>query len=96
LGSTPSPDDRINLATPPSTTDEQESPSQPPKKRRRITKDTDELKKEGEKGQPQYLDMSSAKIDGDEQEQLDKLMKVLHKRRKIGGLIYVNLWHWRP
>lgn len=33
---------------------------------------------------PAHLDLSSHKIYEDEQEQLDRLMKVLHKRRKIG------------
>jgi NAD-dependent histone deacetylase SIR2 len=80
------------VATPPSTQDEGESPSQRPKKRRRITKDADEVKRDSpQQGQQQHLDLSSDEIDGDDQEQLDRLMKVLHKRRKIGGFIVTRI-----
>ena len=74
----------MSAATPRSTQDEEESPSQPPKKRRRITKDTEDAKG---LQQQQHLDLSSDEVDGDEQEQLDRLLKVLHKRRKIGGCL---------
>jgi NAD-dependent histone deacetylase SIR2 len=78
--------------TPPSTAHSDDdgaisSSQQPPRKRRRITKDVKkEDEDEDEEGKPQYLDLSSMKVDQDEQEQLAKLLKVLHKRRKIGML----------
>jgi hypothetical protein len=76
LGSTPSPD-AMALSTPPSTQSEDESP---PKKRRRLDDATER--------NPAHLDMSSYKVYEDEQQQLDKLLKVLHKRRKIGTSMF--------
>jgi hypothetical protein len=74
LGSTPSPES-MALNTPPSTQSEDESP---PTKRRRLNDAKDR--------NATHLDLSSDKIFEDEQEQLDKLLKVLRKRRKIGTL----------
>jgi NAD-dependent histone deacetylase SIR2 len=79
----------MGFSTPPSTAQsDNESPTEPPTKRRRITKHRDvDATKEDEK-MPQYLDLSEHNIDPDEQEQMDKLLKVLNKRRKIGKSNY--------
>lgn len=45
----------------------------PPTKRRRISKDRS----------AEYLDLQADTIDSDQQAQLDRLLKVLHKRQKI-------------
>jgi hypothetical protein len=61
------------LLTPPSTQSEDDSP---PMKRRRLN--------DAKERNSAYLDLTSRRPYEDEQEQLDKLLKVLHKRRKIG------------
>ena len=51
------------------------SPSPPPAKRRRIS--------ERKPRTTEYLDLTRSKLDGEDKVQLDRLVNVLHKRRKI-------------
>jgi NAD+-dependent protein deacetylase SIR2 len=48
----------------------------PPAKRRRISKDPKERTTE-------YLDLRTQQLDDEQQEQLDRLLRVLHRRQKI-------------
>ncbi|TLD34633.1 DHS-like NAD/FAD-binding domain-containing protein [Venturia nashicola] len=70
LGSTPSPDDMAN--TPPSSQN-RDNPS--PAKKRRLNEP---------KFKPcEHVDISSGELSGDAQIQLERLLKVIHKKRKI-------------
>ncbi|KIW06623.1 uncharacterized protein PV09_02335 [Verruconis gallopava] len=85
LHSTPSPEHHhvnnatmASMHTPPSTQSEDDSSSAlltPPKKRRRLNADRER--------NPAYLNLLGHEVKEDEREQLAKLLKVLHKRRKI-------------
>lgn len=48
----------------------------PPAKRRRLTREPEERTTE-------YLDLRSGDVDPDQQDELDRVMRVLHKHKKI-------------
>jgi len=71
LGSTPSPDDSMHSA-PQSTMGDDNSP---PTKRRKLN--------EPKQHKTEYLDLSSGYASEDQTTQLERLLKVIHKKRKI-------------